>query len=233
MMKRISEIVLIYIPASFLLISLSLVLAYRSLPIKCTPLMLIRSIQNIETKGYRNHQNWVSIEYIDPILIEAILIAEDQRFFAHNGFDYYELIKMKSEHGNYGSKIRGCSTISQQVAKNCFTFCSHTLARKTLEAYYTVLIEIFWSKERILEVYLNIIETGRGLFGVESICQRYYQCSSNTLTVDDAAAIACILPKPLTRTPYTVLRTHTTKHEMLVRKVLSEIEEASLMHYSK
>lgn len=233
MMKRLTDIVLIYIPGAFLLFSLSLVLLYSSLPVKWTPLMLIRSIENIDTKGYRNHQNWVSIEYIDPILIEAILIAEDQRFFGHNGFDYNELIKMKNAHENDGSKIRGCSTISQQVAKNCFTFCSHTLVRKALEAYYTVLIEMFWSKERILEVYMNIIETGRGLFGVESVCQRYYQCSSCCLTVDEAAAIACVLPKPLTRTPYTVLRTHASKHQMLVRKVLSEIEESSLMPYSK
>ena len=233
MMKRLSDFFLIYIPSAFLLISLSLVLAYRWLPVKWTPLMLVRSIENRETKGYENKQNWVSIENIDPVLIEAILTAEDQRFYGHNGFDFVELMKMKSEHEKYGSKIRGCSTISQQVAKNCFTFCSRTWARKALEAYYTVLIEMFWGKERILEVYLNVIETGRGLFGVESVCQRYYQCSSNDLTVSEAAAIACVLPKPLTRTPQTVLKTHASKHKMITRAVLQAMEEAPLRTFTK
>jgi monofunctional biosynthetic peptidoglycan transglycosylase len=92
---------------------------------------------------------------------------------------------------------------------------------------------MFWGKERILEVYLNVIETGRGLFGVESVCQRYYQCSSCNLTVEEAAAIACILPKPLTRTPYTVLRTHASKHQKLTREVLKAMEESSLRANSK
>lgn len=233
MMKRLSDIFLIYIPSAFLLISLSLVLAYRWLPVKWTPLMLIRSIENRDTKGYENKQNWVSIESIDPVLIEAILTAEDQRFYGHNGFDFVELMKMKAAHEKNGSKIRGCSTISQQVAKNCFTFCSRTWARKALEAYYTVLIEMFWGKERILEVYLNVIETGRGLFGVEAVCQRYYQCSSSNLTVEEAAAIACILPKPLARTPYTVLTTHASKHKMLTRTVLKAMEETTLRTFTK
>lgn len=233
MMKRLSDIFLIYIPSIFLLLSLSMVLAYRWLPVKWTPLMLIRSIENRETKGYENKQNWVSLDYVDPILVEAILMAEDQRFYGHKGFDFVELVNMKVAHEKYGSKIRGCSTISQQVAKNCFTFCTRTWARKALEAYYTVLIEMFWGKERILEVYLNVIETGRGLFGVESVCQRYYQCSSCNLTVEEAAAIACILPKPLTRTPYTVLRTHASKHQKLTREVLKAMEESSLRANSK
>ena len=226
MMKRLSDIFLIYIPSIFLLLSLSMVLAYRWLPVKWTPLMLIRSIENRETKGYENKQNWVSLDYVDPILVEAILMAEDQRFYGHKGFDFVELVNMKVAHEKYGSKIRGCSTISQQVAKNCFTFCTRTWARKALE-------EMFWGKERILEVYLNVIETGRGLFGVESVCQRYYQCSSCNLTVEEAAAIACILPKPLTRTPYTVLRTHASKHQKLTREVLKAMEESSLRANSK
>lgn len=233
MMKRLSDIFLIYIPSIFLMLSLSMVLAYRWLPVKWTPLMLIRSIENRETKGYENKQNWISLDYVDPILVEAILMAEDQRFYGHKGFDFVELVNMKVAHEKYGSKIRGCSTISQQVAKNCFTFCTRTWARKALEAYYTVLIEMFWGKERILEVYLNVIETGRGLFGVESVCQRYYQCSSCNLTVEEAAAIACILPKPLTRTPYTVLRTHASKHQKLTREVLKAMEESSLRANSK
>lgn len=224
-MKRICDIILIYLPAGFLLLSLSIVIAYRWLPVKWTPLMMIRTIENRNTEGYANKQNWVSIENISPVLVECILMAEDQRFFSHNGFDWEELAKMKAEYDKQGKPIRGCSTITQQVAKNCFTFCSRTWARKALEAYYTVLIEFFWSKERILEVYLNVIETGRGLFGVESACQLFFYSPACDVNLDDAAALACVLPKPLARTPHTVLRTHADKHKKIVHDVINHIEQ--------
>jgi monofunctional biosynthetic peptidoglycan transglycosylase len=153
-------------------------------------------------------------------------MAEDQRFFSHNGFDWIELAKMKGEHDKFGKPVRGCSTISQQVAKNCFTFGSHTWMRKAIEAYYTVLIETLWGKERILEVYLNVAETGRGLFGVESACQRFFGCSASDVTIDDAAALACVLPKPLTRTPSSVMNTHTTKYRKLCREVENLLTES-------
>ena len=218
-MKRLRDILLIYIPTAFLLVSLSLVLLYRSLPVKWTPLMLIRTIENRETDGYTNKQNWVNLEDVSPAIVDAILMAEDQRFFSHNGFDWVELAKMKGEHDKHGKPIRGCSTISQQVAKNCFTFCSRTWARKALEAYYTILIETLWGKNRILEVYLNVVETGRGLFGVEAACQRFFGVSAGKVGLDDAAALACVLPKPLTRTPHSVVNTHATKHKRIMRDV--------------
>ena len=226
-MKRLRDIILIYIPAGFLLLSLSWVLVYRWLPVKWTPLMLVRSIENRDVEGYENKQNWVSLENVDPVLIESILMAEDQRFFSHKGFDWIELAKMKGEYDTQGKPIRGCSTISQQVAKNCFTFGSRTWVRKAIEAYYTVLIETFWGKERILEVYINVAETGCGLFGVESACQRFFGCSANDVTIDDAAALACVLPKPLTRTPSSVLNTHTTKHRKICREVMDFLAENS------
>ena len=218
---------MIYIPAGFLLLSLSWVLVYRWLPVKWTPLMLVRSIENRDVEGYENKQNWVFLENVDPVLIESILMAEDQRFFSHKGFDWIELAKMKGEYDTQGKPIRGCSTISQQVAKNCFTFGSRTWVRKAIEAYYTVLIETFWGKERILEVYINVAETGCGLFGVESACQRFFGCSANDVTIDDAAALACVLPKPLTRTPSSVLNTHTTKHRKICREVMDFLAENS------
>ena len=156
--------------------------------------MLVRTIENREVEGYENKQNWVSLESVNCFVVESILMAEDQRFFYHNGFDWVELAKMKGEYDKQGKPIRGCSTISQQVAKNCFTFGSHTWIRKAIEAYYTVLIETFWGKERILEVYMNVAETGRGLFGVESACQRFFGCSASDVAMDDAAALACVLP---------------------------------------
>lgn len=181
--------------------------------------MLVRTIENMKTDNYLNRQTWVSKEDVSPVLIDAILLAEDQRFYSHNGFDFIELETMRADHTNYGKGIRGCSTISQQVAKNCFTFGSHTLLRKTIEAYYTVLIELLWGKERILEVYLNVAETGRGLFGVEAACQRYFGTDSSNISISDAAALACVLPKPLTRTPNIVLYMHSQKHAIIAKEL--------------
>ena len=232
-MKRLRDIFLIYIPAGFLLLSLSWVFAYKWLPVKWTPLMLVRSIENRDVEGYENKQNRVSLENVDPVLIESILMAEDQRFFSHKGFDWVELAKMKGEFDKQGKPIRGCSTISQQVAKNCFTFGRRTWARKAIEAYYTVLIETLWGKERILEVYLNVAETGRSLFGVETACQRFFGCYASEVSLDDAAALACVLPKPFARTPHIVLTLHASKHRKIVREVerLRSETTASLTTY--
>jgi monofunctional biosynthetic peptidoglycan transglycosylase len=218
-MKRIIEILLIYIPAVFLVISFSGVILYKWIPVRWTTLMLVRYIENCDQEVYVNTQSWVDIEDVSPNLIEAIIISEDQSFYTHNGFDFAELQRMKKDYDHYGKNLRGCSTISQQVAKNCFTFCSHTVMRKAIEAYYTMLIEFFWSKERILEVYLNIAETGRGLFGVESACNRYFSCSSSEISISDAAALACVLPKPLTRTPTLVLTNHANKHSKIAQQI--------------
>jgi len=200
------------------------------MPVKWTPLMLVRTIENRDVEGYENKQSWVSLESVNCFLVESILMAEDQRFFYHNGFDWVELAKMKGEYDKQGKPIRGCSTISQQVAKNCFTFCSHTWIRKAIEAYYTVLIETFWGKERILEVYLNVAETGRGLFGVEAACQRFFGCYASEVSLDDAAALACVLPKPLARTPHIVLTHHVSKHRNIVRQVEGLRSETTTSH---
>ena len=149
-MRRIIDYIFIYIPVTLIVISLIWVLAYRWMPVRWTPLMLKRTIENAGNPDYRNRLVWTSKENISQVLIDAILLTEDQRFYSHKGFDFQELRKMKKEHLTNGKDIRGCSTISQQVAKNCFTFGSHTWLRKGIEAYYTALIEILWGKERIL-----------------------------------------------------------------------------------
>lgn len=100
------------------------------------------------------------------------------------------------EHETKGKKIRGCSTISQQVAKNCFSFCGHSWWRKGFETYYTLLIELFWSKERIMEVYLNIAEMGKGVFGVEAAAQNFFDRSAAKLNTHQAVCIACVLQNP-------------------------------------
>lgn len=215
-MRKLIDILFIYLPLTFLILSFSAVLVYKWVPVTWTPLMLKRALQNQDDKEYSNTQVWVDLEYVDQHLIKAILSAEDQRFYMHKGFDLVELKKMKKEHESDGKKLRGCSTISQQVAKNCFTFCSNTFIRKGIEAYFTILIEALWSKERILEVYLNIAETGKGIFGVEAVCQKYFRSSSSDITPSDAAAIACVLPNPLKYTPYNVLNTHHSKYSRIV-----------------
>ena len=223
-MRRIAEIALIYVPSMFLLLSISWVLAYKWLPVRWTPLMLIRTIENHNNDEYTNRQIWVSLNEIDPILVESILCAEDQRFYSHSGFDWQELKKMKSDYDHFGKKLRGCSTISQQVAKNCFTFGSRTLFRKIIEAYYTALIELIWGKTRILEVYMNIAETGVGIFGVEAACQQYFCTSCDAVDFDDAIALACVLPKPLARTPFIVRIAHSAKVSALSKNVLMKME---------
>ena len=194
--------------------STSWVLLYKWAPVKWTPLMLKRTVQNIGEKGYKNIRTWVDLKDISPVMVRAVMASEDGRFMEHWGFDLKELIKMKKEHKSKGKKIRGCSTISQQVAKNCFTFCGHSWWRKGFETYYTMLIELFWSKERIMEIYLNIAETGKGVFGVEAAAQKYFGCHAAKLNTHQAVSIACVLPNPLKRTPVTVSQKNKSKYNI-------------------
>ena len=180
----------------FFILSLGWVLLYRFVPVTWTPLMLKRSIENIGSDGYRNHRTWVDIEDISPVMVRAVLASEDGRFMEHWGFDLKELSKMTKEHKTKGRKIRGCSTISQQVAKNCFTFCGRSWWRKCFEAYYTVLIEAMWSKERIMEVYLNSIEMGPRLYGAEAVAQQHFGKPAAKLTRSECALVAATWPNP-------------------------------------
>ena len=218
MLKRLLRHLLIKVPIGFLIVSLSWVLLYKVVPVKCTPLMLKRSIENIDQKGYRNHRTWVDLDEIAPVMVRAVIASEDGRFMEHWGFDVKELLKMKNEHKKKGKKIRGCSTISQQVAKNCFTFCGHTWWRKGFEAYYTLLIELLWSKERIMEVYLNVAETGKGVFGVEEAAMRNFDRHASKLTTHQAVSIACVLPNPLVRSPKTASQRNSSKYSTTYKR---------------
>ena len=217
MLKKIKRFIILTIIAFFTM-STSWVLLYKWAPVKWTPLMLKRTVQNIGEKDYKNTRTWVDLEDISPVMVRAVMASEDGRFMEHWGFDLKELIKMKKEHKSKGKKIRGCSTISQQVAKNCFTFCGHSWWRKGFEAYYTVLIELFWSKERIMEVYLNIAETGKGVFGVEAAAQKYFGRSAAKLNTHQAVSIACVLPNPLKRNPKTVSQKNKSKYNITYKR---------------
>jgi monofunctional biosynthetic peptidoglycan transglycosylase len=180
--------------------------------------MLKRSLQNIEQKEYKNSRAWEDIEDISPVMVRAIIASEDGRFMQHWGFDIKELIKMKKEHKAKGKKIRGCSTISQQVAKNCFTFCGHSWWRKGFETYYTVLIELLWGKERIMEVYLNIAEMGKGVFGVVAAAKKFFDRCAAKLNIHQAVCLACVLPNPLVRSPKTVLQKNQSKYNTTYKR---------------
>lgn len=202
----------------FILLSLAWVLLYKFVPVRWTPLMLKRSIQNIEQNGYKNNRTWVDIDDISPVMVRAVIASEDGRFMEHWGFDIKELIKMQNEHKKKGKKIRGCSTISQQVAKNCFTFCGYSWWRKGFETYYTVLIELLWSKERIMEIYLNIAEMGKGVFGVEAAAQKYFARNAGKLNIHQAVSIACVLPNPLGRNPKTISQQNQSKYHITYKR---------------
>ena len=189
------------LPLLFFTVSVALVLLLRWVPVRYTPLMLKRAIQYRKVESFCTKHDWVSLEDISPEMVKAVVMTEDQKFYTHKGFDWDALKDMWDSHNRKGTKLRGCSTISQQTAKNVFSFGSHTSTRKVWEAYWTVLIEKLWSKDRIMEVYLNIIEMGPGIYGAESAAKHYYGIHAKSLNRRQAVSIAICLPNPLRYNP--------------------------------
>lgn len=177
-----------------LLISIGLVLLFKYVPVPVTPLMVIRYFENTEKSNSWEH-NWVPIENISKNMQLAVICSEDQKFVTHNGFDI-EAIEKAYKYNKEGKRIRGGSTISQQTAKNVFLWPERSWLRKGLEVYFTFLIETLWSKERILEMYLNSIEMGPGIYGAEAASQYWFKKSCANLTALEAAAIVSVLPNP-------------------------------------
>ena len=188
--------IFVRVPFGFLLTSIALVTLLRWVPVRYTPVMLKRAFQFRQEPGYRSEQEWVSLENISPELIKAVILAEDQKFWKHHGFDWKEMGAMWESHRQQGTRIRGCSTISQQTAKNVFTFGSPTIIRKGLEAWWTVLIEMIWGKERIMEVYLNVVEMGQGLYGMQTAARKYFGLSANELSAKESVCLAVCLRLP-------------------------------------
>lgn len=180
----------------FFIGSISWVIITRFIPVYLTPLMIIRSVEAvIDGEMPHNEKKWVSIDQISPNMIQAVVASEDNLFKTHYGFSFNDIGKA-IKHNNRSKRIRGGSTISQQTAKNVFLWPNRSYFRKGLEAYFTVLIELAWSKERIMEVYLNVIETGDGVYGVEAASQKYFDKNAAKLTKSQAALIAASLPNP-------------------------------------
>ncbi len=185
-----------YIAATLFIFSVCEVLLLRFVPVVYTPLMSIRHIEALrEGKEWHLKKKWTPLKDISPQLQKAVIASEDSRFYEHNGFSW-EGIKNAIEEKRDGNFRHGGSTISQQTAKNVFCLPHRSYIRKAVEAYYTVLIELLWGKERILEVYLNVAETGDGMFGAEAAARQYFGVSANRLNSSQAALIAVSLPNP-------------------------------------
>ena len=173
------------------------VCAYKWLPIYVTPLMVIRCVQQVrrgETIRLRHH--WVPMEEMSIYMPVAVMASEDQRFLEHRGFDLVEIENAIREQVS-GRRKRGGSTISQQTAKNVFLWPGRSWVRKGLEVYFTALIELVWGKHRIMEVYLNSIEMGDGIYGAEAVAQWHFGRSASELTRPNCALVAATLPNPV------------------------------------
>lgn len=172
------------------------VLFYKFVPVPYTPLMGIRALeQKNNEKNIVFQHDWVDLEYISPALQKAVIASEDAHFLTHYGFDF-KAMQAAFTSNLKGKKIRGGSTISQQTAKNVFLWNKRSYVRKILEAYFTCLIELLWSKERIMEVYLNSIEFGEGIYGAEAAAMYWYNKEARSLSYYEAAGLAVILPNP-------------------------------------
>jgi monofunctional glycosyltransferase len=177
-------------------LSIFSVVFFKYVPIPFTPLMVIRMVENkLGGKEVYFSHNWEPIENISMNLQKAVIASEDGTFLTHHGFDFNALQKAY-KNNERGRKIKGGSTISQQTAKNVFLWQGRSYFRKGLEAYFTVLIEIIWGKERIMEVYLNSIEMGDGVYGAYAATEHWYRKDASSLTMNQAAGIAAILPNP-------------------------------------
>jgi monofunctional biosynthetic peptidoglycan transglycosylase len=181
--------------------------------------MVIRCVQQVghgETIRLKHH--WVPLKHISKYLPVAVMASEDQRFLNHHGFDFTEISNAVETKMN-GGRLRGGSTISQQTAKNVFLWPESSWTRKGFEVYFTALIELVWGKERIMEVYLNSIEMGDGIYGAEAVAQQHFNCTAEDLTRNQCALIAATLPNPLrfsSKHPsrYVMKRQYEIMHQM-------------------
>jgi len=180
----------------FLGVSIFLVVVFKWVPVPFTPLMGIRAMEHrSEGKPMTCSHDWVPLEDISKNVQRAVIASEDGNFLSHNGFDF-NAIQKAMEDNEKGKRLKGGSTISQQTAKNVFLWQGRSYFRKGLEAYFTVLIELIWGKERIMEVYLNSIEMGDGVYGIQAASKYWYRKDASSLTKREAAGIAAILPNP-------------------------------------
>lgn len=177
-------------------LSILSVIIFKWVPIPFTPLMVTRIVEfKLDGGDAIYSHDWVPLEEISPNLQKAVIASEDGNFLKHSGFDFKAMQKA-FKNNKKGKRLKGGSTISQQTAKNVFLWQGRSYLRKGLEAYFTVLIELIWGKERIMEVYLNSIEMGNGVYGAQAAARHWYSTTAQDLTPKEAAGIAAILPNP-------------------------------------
>ncbi|MEZ5027146.1 MAG: monofunctional biosynthetic peptidoglycan transglycosylase [Chitinophagales bacterium] len=185
---------------AFFILSILSTILFRFIPVPITPLMLIRCVEQIaDGKMPKIDKDWKPIDKISSNMVLAVIASEDQKFEEHFGFDIDAIEKAMKQNAKLqkrGKPIKGGSTISQQCAKNVFLFPQRSWIRKGFEVYFTFLIEVFWSKERIMEVYLNVIETGDGIYGAQAAARNFFNKDAIKLTPSEAATIAAVLPNP-------------------------------------
>ena len=191
--------------AFFVLASIALVLVYRVIDPPLTPLMVIRPLEGLATVDLVGvNKKWVNIEDVNPALLRSLIAAEDGRFFTHNGVDWKAVDQaQKRNEKSGGKKLYGASTITMQCARNVFLWQGRNYVRKALEMYFTYLIEFLWGKKRILEVYINVIEWGDGVYGVEAASEKYFGIPASQLSARQAALLASVLPNPRAWSPAT------------------------------
>ena len=197
-MKRLRRILLIFliIALGFGTLSVAVTILFRFAAPPASALMIERRIDSLRNnREYSSHYQWVDFDHIAPSMAVAVVAAEDQNFSSHHGFDW-DAIQRAMDYDENGNRLRGASTLTQQTAKNLFLWPERNWLRKGFEAYFTVLLEALWGKRRILETYLNIVEFGDGIYGVEAASQRYFHKSAVRLTPEDAALLAAVLPNP-------------------------------------
>ena len=190
--------VLKWIVVAFFASTILSVVALRWLPVYYTPLMFIRMVQQYSAgQELTLHHHWVSLDKISPSLPTAVMASEDARFLDHNGFDYKAIEQAAMHNMKHPEKRKhGASTISQQTAKNVFLWPGRSWIRKGFEVYFTALIALCWSKQRIMEVYLNSIEMGDGIYGADAVAQWHFGTTASELTKEQCALIAVSLPNP-------------------------------------
>ncbi len=222
-MKKYNYIKVIKFAVSFVLIYLAIsafvVIFFRFIDPPVTAFINSKSdpiYGLISTSDVR--QKSVSIKNVSSYAVLASIASEDQLFFEHYGFDFNQIAKAMKEN-EHRKRIRGASTISMQVAKNLFLWPGKNIIRKGLEAYYTLLLELLWSKEKIIEVYLNVAELGKGIYGIEAASRIYYNKPAIKLNQVEAATIVAILPNPAKRDPrkptsYLINRRNNILHQM-------------------
>lgn len=222
-----------WIVVAFFASTILSVVALRFLPVYFTPLMFIRCYEQVsEGKDLKLSHHWVPLEKISPSLPLAVMASEDANYLSHHGFDYEAIEHAAKRNREHPEKRKlGASTISQQTAKNVFLWPGRSWIRKGFEVYFTTLIELMWSKQRIMEVYLNSIETGDGIYGADAVAKEHFRTDAIHLTKAQCALIAATLPNPrkfssLHPSAYMLKRQARILHEMnFVKKMPKEGED--------